>query len=141
MKTILSIIIVSVLAAACARISPEQQVINDAAEALGGKARLEQVKTLIVEGEGDAPNLGQNITTESPLPNWKVTEYRRAIEVGNDRMRVKQTRVAQFLLASSNTQKLDQGIDGEFGYNVAADGMVTRTAGTVVRDRRMEMLH
>jgi hypothetical protein len=141
MKTILSIIIVSVLAAACARTSPEQQVINDAAEALGGKARLEQVKTLIVEGEGDAPNLGQNITTESPLPNWKVTEYRRAIEVGNDRMRVKQTRVAQFLLASSSTQKLDQGIDNDLGYNVAADGMVTRTAGTVVRDRRMEMLH
>jgi hypothetical protein len=120
MKTILSIIIVSVLAAACARTSPEQQVINDAAEALGGKARLEQVKTLIVEGEGDAPNLGQNITTESPLPNWKVTEYRRAIEVGNDRMRVKQTRMAQFLLASSSTQKLDQGIDNDLGYNVAA---------------------
>src|SRR4029078_7549641 len=60
--------------------------------------------------------------------------------VGNDRMRVKQTRVAQFLLASSNTQKLDQGIDGEFGYNVA-DGKATRTAGTVVRDRRVEMFH
>ena len=141
MKKTLLTIVAATLLIACSRTSPEQQVIDDAAEALGGKARIQQIKTLTLEGEGDAPNLGQNVTTDSPLPNWKVTEYRRAIEVGNDRMRVKQVRNAQFLLASSSVQQLDQGIDGDLGYNVAADGMVTRTATTAVRDRRVEMLH
>src|SRR2546423_5244919 len=95
---------------ACARSSPEQKVINDAAEALGGPARIQEIKTLTLEGEGDAPNLGQNLTTDSDLPNWKVNEYRRVIDLPNQRMRTKQVRTAQFLLASSSVQKLDQGI-------------------------------
>src|SRR5882724_10668137 len=130
-----------VFLAACARTTPEQQVINDAAEALGGKAQIQQIKTLALEGEGDAPNLGQNLTTDSNLPNWKVTEYRRAIDLANQRVRMKQVRTAQFLLASSSVQRLEQGIDGDIGYNVAENGMATRTSESVVRDRRIEMLH
>jgi len=130
-----------VFLAACARTTPEQQIINDAAEALGGKARIQQIKTLALEGEGDAPNLGQNLTTESELPNWKVMEYRRAIDFANQRVRMKQVRTAQFLLASSSVQRLEQGIDGDIGYNVAENGMATRTSESVVRDRRIEMLH
>jgi hypothetical protein len=130
-----------VFLAACARTTPEQQIINDAAEALGGKAQIQQIKTLALEGEGDAPNLGQNLTTDSNLPNWKVTEYRRAVDLANQRVRMKQTRTAQFLLASSSVQRLEQGIDGDIGYNVAENGMATRTSESVVRDRRIEMLH
>jgi hypothetical protein len=94
-----------VFLAACARTTPELQIINDAAEALGGKAQIQQIKTLALEGEGDAPNLGQNLTTESELPNWKVMEYRRAIDFANQRVRMKQVRTAQFLLASSSVQR------------------------------------
>jgi hypothetical protein len=128
------------LLAACARTSPEMQIINDAADAIGGKGHIQQIKSLTVEGEGEAPNLGQNITTESDLPVWKVTDYRRITDL-TGRMRVKQVRTAQFLLASSPIQRLNQGIDGDLGYNVSEDGMLARTSGTAVRDRRIEMLH
>jgi hypothetical protein len=140
MKTTIGIICLSVFVGGCAKPTPALQVINDAAEALGGKARIQQLKTLTIEGEGAAPNLGQNITPDAPLPVWKVTSFQRTVDLANLRTRVRQARTAQFLLASSSEQKLDQGIDGEFGYNVAADGAVTRTSPSVVRDRRVEAL-
>ena len=34
-----------------------------------------------------------------------------------------------------------QGIDGDVGYNVAADGTATRVANSVVNDRRVELYH
>src|SRR5262249_25254936 len=88
----------------------------------------------------EAPNLGQNITPDAPLPVWKVTEFRRNIDLADLRTRVRQVRTAQFLFAGETTQKLDQGIDGDIGYNVATDGRVTRTGVSVVRDRRLEIL-
>lgn len=140
MKKTFWIICTSVLFAGCSRPDPSLQAINAAADALGGQARIQQLKTLTIEGVGEAPNLGQNITPDAPLPVWKVTEFRRNIDLANLRTRVRQVRTAQFLFAGETTQKLDQGIDGDVGYNVAADGMVTRTAVSVVKDRRLELL-
>jgi hypothetical protein len=141
MKNAVSMICAVLVIAGCARTSPEMQVIQDAAQALGGIDRIQQVKTLRIAGEGVAPNLGQNITPDSDLPVWKVTEYQRAIDLTNSRMRVKQVRTAQFLFAGETTQRLDQGVDGDLGYNVADSGMAVRTAESVVKDRRIEMLH
>src|SRR5215475_14107795 len=107
MKKTIWIICASVLFAGCSRSDPSLQAINDAAEALGGKARIQQLKTLTIEGEGEAPNLGQNITTDAPLPVWKVTSFKRTVDLANLRTRVRQARTAQFLLASSSEQKLD----------------------------------
>jgi hypothetical protein len=140
MKTTIQIICLSVLFGGCARPAPELQAINDAAEALGGKGRIQQLKTLTIEGEGESPNLGQNITPDAPLPVWKVTGFHRTVDLANLRTRVRQVRTAQFLFAGDLEQKLDQGIDGEVGYNVGANGAVTRTAASVVRDRRIEAL-
>src|SRR5690349_10780704 len=140
MKNTLRIICLAVLFGGCARPTPALQAINDAAEALGGKTRILQLKTLTIEGEGEAPNLGQNITPDAPLPVWKVTGFHRTIDMANLRTRVRQMRTAQFLFAGDLEQKLDQGIDGEVGYNVGANGGVTRTASSVVRDRRIEAL-
>lgn len=140
MKNTIGIICFSVLFGSCARTSPALQAINDAAEALGGKARIQQLKTLTMEGEGEAPNLGQNITPDAPLPVWKVTGFHRTLDLADLRTRVRQVRTAQFLFAGDLEQKLDQGIDGEIGYNISANGMVTRTAASVVRDRRIEAL-
>lgn len=117
------------------------QVIHDATEAMGGIARIQQVKTLVIEGEGEAPNLGQNLTADSALPVWKVTEFQRAVDLPNGRMRVKQVRTAQFLLASATVQQSEQGVDGDVGYNIGQNGMPSRTSEAVVRDRQIEMLH
>jgi Metallo-beta-lactamase superfamily len=135
------IVLAALLSASCARTSPEMTAVNDAAEALGGKSRIQQIKTLTIDGEGEAPNLGQNITPDGPLPVWKVTEFHRVLDLATGRTRVRQARMAQFLFAGATTQKLDQGIDGEIGYNIGEDGMPSRTAESVVRDRRIESLH
>src|ERR1700741_3088982 len=126
MKTLSRMLALVVCLCACARVSPEAAVINDAAEALGGKAHLQEVRTLTVEGEGAAPNLGQNITPDADLPVWKVTSFQRSIDIPNSRMRARQLREAQFLFAGATTQRQDAGIDGDVAYTVGADGMAVR---------------
>jgi Metallo-beta-lactamase superfamily len=124
----------------CAQTSPEHRVINNAVEALGGRQKLLAVKTLTMEGEGPAPNVGQNTMPDGELPVWKVTEFKRTIDLGNHRMRTTQLRTAQFLFANANTQRQDQGLDGDVAYNAAENGTATRASATVVRDRRIELL-
>ena len=66
---------------AARRSPPELRVINDAAEALGGRQKVLAVKTLTIEGEGPAPNVGQNTMPDGELPVWKVTEFKRTIDL------------------------------------------------------------
>ena len=113
---------------ACRRAPLERNVIEDAAKALGGKDRIEAIKSFTIEGAGTDSNLGQNITPEGELPVWKVTNYKLTVDPGGGRMRVKQTRVAQFLYALATVQRQDQGLDGDAAYNVAADGSATRAS-------------
>jgi len=65
MKNVLAVLIGAFITAGCAGTSPQMQVIHDAAEALGGQAPIERIRTLVIEGEGIAPNLGQNLTPET----------------------------------------------------------------------------
>src|SRR5437763_16539915 len=123
MKKILPVL-VSVLAigaTACDRTPPERRAIADAAEAMGGRQKVLDVKTLTIEGEGNAPNVGQNTMPDSELPNWKVTEFKRTIDLPQQRMRMQQLRTAQFLFANANTQRQNQGIDGDIAYNVSQE--------------------
>ncbi len=126
---------------ACRRAPLERTVIEDAAKALGGKERIETLKSLTIEGAGTDTNLGQNVTPEGELPVWKVTGYKLTVDPGGLRMRVQQTRVAQFLYALATVQRQDQGLDGESAYNVAADGAVTRASDAIAHDRRVALLH
>src|SRR5262245_45675895 len=126
-KTLCTILAATIFAA-CAHTSPEMQFINDAANALGGKNRIQQIKTLTIEGAAIAPNLGQNLTPTSELPVWKVTEFQRTIDLPNNRVRTKQTRTAQFLFAGETVQQLKQGVDGGVGYNILQNGMPARTS-------------
>jgi hypothetical protein len=132
---------VAVLAGACAQLPPEMQVVNDAAAALGGKDRIQAMKTLIIEGEGPAPNAGQNRMPDSELPVWKVTEFKRSIDLANGRMRTQQLRTAQFLFAGATVQRQNQALDGDVAYNLGQDGSATRAGEAAARDRRMELLH
>ena len=126
---------------ACRRAPLERNVIEDAAKALGGKDRIEAIKSFTLEGAGTDSNLGQNIMPEGELPVWKVTNYKLTVDPGGGRMRVKQTRVAQFLYALATVQRQDQGLDGDAAYNVAADGSATRASDAAARDRRVALLH
>ena len=121
--------------------TPERQAIEDVANAMGGRERILAVKTLTVEGDGDSPNVGQNTTPDSELPDWKVTEFKRVIDLEHQRMRVQQVRTAQFLFAGPNTQRQAVGLDGNTAFNIGENGKTTRASETAMRDRRIEMLH
>ena len=127
--------------AGCAAPTPEQQVIDDAAKALGGASRIKSLKALTIQGTGTALNAGQNRTPDDDLPVWKVNEYTRTIDLANVRLRAQQVREAQFLFAGDLVQRQTQGIDGDAAYTVAANGTIARAGGTAARDRRIEFLH
>src|ERR1043165_2152460 len=100
------------LAAACANTPPERKVVDAAAAALGGADRIRALKSIAVEGEGDAPNIGQNRLPDSELPNWKVTEYRRTTDLANDRTDMTQPPTPQFQFAGALVQRQHQAQDG-----------------------------
>lgn len=144
MKTSIWILAIATLISACSqnpgKKAPDLRVIEDVAQAMGGKTRMQAVKTLVMEGEASAPNLGQNLTPDAELPVWKVVPFRRAIDLSNARMRVKQVRTAQFLFAGATVQPQEFGIDGEIAYTIGQNGPA-RASQNAVRDRRIEMLH
>ena len=52
-----SALVIAVFVSACASQAPEQ-LVNDAAGALGGQDRILAIETLTIEGEGVAGSLG-----------------------------------------------------------------------------------
>jgi glyoxylase-like metal-dependent hydrolase (beta-lactamase superfamily II) len=131
----------AVMFSACARPTPEQQLVNDAATALGGAEKLLAVRTLVIEGEGTQYNLGQDISPGASGQMFAVTQYKRAIDVPGERARTELTRVPKFTFWQGLApQRQVQGIDKTVGYNVAASGSATRTAQLAADDRRAELL-
>lgn len=131
----------AVTMAACSQATPEQQIVNDAAEALGGADRILAVKTLVVEGEGTQYNLGQDVNPDASGQTFTVSTYRRAIDVAGGRARTELTRRPNFtFFQGPQAQQQVAGIDGATGYNVAASGAAARVPDAVAGDRRAELL-
>jgi hypothetical protein len=127
------------LLCACKR-DPQRKAIQAAADALGGKSRIEAVGTLTIEGEGENPNLGQNVTPEAPLTVWKVTGFRQTIDPEKRRMRVEQVRTAQFPFALATIISQKMAIDGDVAWNIDENGKAVRLTSQAARDRRLELL-
>ena len=126
----------------CARSSPEQQIVNDAAAALGGRERILAIKTLAIEGAGMNGNLGQDMTPEATSQLFTLAAYRRDLDVARGRVRVEQTRTPNFAYFQGNQpQKQVLGFDGAVGYNVSPNGTATRVSTAVANDRRAEIYH
>jgi glyoxylase-like metal-dependent hydrolase (beta-lactamase superfamily II) len=138
-----SLIVFAVVAfAACSRATPEQQVVDDAAEALGGRDRILAVRSLVLEGGGSNGNLGQDMTPDATGQTFTVSDYRRAIDVAGGRVRIEQTRTPNFTFfqgQAPQTQIL--GLDGDVAYNVGANGSATRASVALASDRRAEYYH
>jgi glyoxylase-like metal-dependent hydrolase (beta-lactamase superfamily II) len=138
----LFVVLAAAALAGCSRPSPEQQIVNDAAQALGGRDRIAAVKTLVVEGAGTQYNLGQDVRPGASGQTFTVTGYKRAVDVGGGRARTELTRQPNFTFFQGPApQKQIAGIDGAVAYNVAPNGTATRAADPVVSDRRIELLH
>src|SRR5437763_12655318 len=96
--------------------SSELAVITRAAEAVGGKDKVLAVKTLVIEGSGINPNVGQNPLPDSPLLNWNVPEFKRSLDLANGRMRVEQHRMAAFDFALATDVRQNMGLDGNIAF-------------------------
>jgi hypothetical protein len=122
--------------------TPEQQIVNDAAEALGGADRVRAAATLVLRGEGTQYNLGQDVVPGASGQTFAVTEYTRTIDAARGRARTELTRQPNFeFFQGPAPQRQLNGVDGDVAYNVAPNGTATRAAGNAANDRRLELLH
>ena len=136
------LILVTVLAAACSQTPPQTQAIQDAAAALGGAERILAARSLVIEGEGIAGNIGQNVLPDDALQNWTVTEFKRSVDLANGRWSMQQLRTPTFPFAPGPNQRQNQGLDGDVAWNVGGpQNAATRASAMVARDRRVEALH
>jgi hypothetical protein len=110
--------------------SQAQQVVNDAADALGGRDRVLAVKTLLLEGEGKEFSFGQGSSwTEmgQEASVWKVMGYRRAYDLTGSRARFEQSRTPLYAFFAGHIPgKSVQAIDGDVAFNIGGNGAATR---------------
>jgi len=144
MKRALSTVLATALLCSCGR-APELKAVKAAAEALGGQDKILAVRTLTIEGEGENPNLGQNLTPDAPLTVWKVTNFKRTIDLnqgsGKGRMRVEQVRTAQFPFALATVSRQNMVLDGNVAWNVNEDGSPSsRLTEKTAVERRVDLL-
>src|SRR5262245_38204626 len=123
MKRLSALVVLMLSAAACSSGPPEQQIVHDAARALGGRDRIIAVRTLVIEGEGTNGNLGQDMTPEATGQRFNVTEYKRAIDLTVGQSRTEQTRTPNFAyFQGPQPQKQVFGVAGDIAYNIGASG-------------------
>jgi glyoxylase-like metal-dependent hydrolase (beta-lactamase superfamily II) len=128
--------------------SPAMRVIDDAAAALGGKQRILAIKTIKIEGYGQAAyqNGGGNISSSPDAPQkWiNIPEYEKVVDLEHRRMRVRQRQHNHFVFASVDgylgRNVTVAALDGDIAYNVGADGRKVRAAAAAASARRLDML-
>ena len=89
--------------------TPEQQVVNDAATALGGRERVLAVKTLLLEGAGNFVGItslryDDDIGFKSAIE--QLRDVRRAYDLANGRARFELTRMVDIVSANQHQSPL-----------------------------------
>lgn len=126
----------------CRSQPPEQQFIADAMAAVGGRTRIEAVKTIVIEGDGVNYNLGQDMKPDAATQVFTISAYTRKIDVEHGRQRIEQTRTPGFAyFRGQQPQTQIQAIDGDVAFNVNPGGAATRLPAQGERDRRIEWFH
>ena len=117
-----------------------------AAAALGGRERILAIRSLVVEGYGQAAqqNGGGNVSSSPDAPQkWQnVNDHVRLIDLVNGSMRVTQRQYPDFVFAALRNMRgavSRQALDGDVAFNIDAQGRATRASAAVARVRRMEM--
>ena len=141
MKRCLSLaILTAVTLLGCARTG--QDVIEDAAEAMGGAKVIAAAATLVMEGSGSTYRLGQNPSTDTDLPVYEVHSYRKEVDLDNRRWRTEQIRTGHFLTSRPVVrQPRVEATDGDVAFNVQASGAAQRLAAQAGKDRLADLYH
>lgn len=116
------------------------RLVREAAAALGGRGALNNVRTLVVEGDGESYWLGENKSPSSDLPAFAAT-FTRTYDWTNGRLRFEEIRTPTFLTGNPNPRQIVEALDGEVAFDVAPDGKAIRALTRVARDRRAALLH
>jgi glyoxylase-like metal-dependent hydrolase (beta-lactamase superfamily II) len=126
----------------CTPKTPEQQFIDDAMRAVGGRDKVIAAKSIVIEGTGVNYNLGQDMKPEAATQQFAITGYRRQINTEQGKQRIEQVRTPKFAyFQGPQPQTQIQVLDGDIAFNVGANGAATRLAAIAERDRRTELYH
>jgi hypothetical protein len=125
--------------------TPEQQVVNDAATALGGRDRILAVKTMLLEGAGNFVGItslryDDDIGFKSAIE--QLRDVKRAYDLANTRARFELTRMVEyvFYIGDAPTRTI-QGLDGTVAFNInPATQNATPAPGNQAIGRRLEYL-
>ncbi len=145
-KMVCLLVVLTVMCGQSLGQSNAMDVVERAAEALGGRDRILSVGTLKIEGYGQqaGQNGGGNPSASPDAPQvWNnIQAYEKTIDVNNERMRVRWRRQA-----FQQTATLSRGLgnivltnvlDGNIAYSVSEDGETQRSNGA--DSLRIEML-
>ncbi len=136
------IVSVVMLLAACSSSTPEQTLVREAADALGGAQRITAVNTLVLAGEGTHYNLGQDLRPDARGQTFTVSAWRRAIDLAKGAWRTELTRTPDFTyFQGQGAQQQVQGFGGGVAYNVTPAGAASRAPDAVAAERRAEFYH
>lgn len=141
MKRLLSLALVAWCAAACTQPTAEMRVVDDAANALGGRRTIEALKALAIEGSGTRADLGQGVTPDGPVPRFDITDLRLTIDLEQPRVRLTQTQTANFPYSLPNVETQDLSVDGDVAFQIDSDGTPVRSSAAAARDRRLNQFH
>ena len=136
------LVVSSVLFVGCGgAATPELQLVEDSAEAIGSLRALRETTTLVIDGQGRTYRLGQNTSPRSDLPYYEVENYRLQIDFANERWRLRQDRTSTFLTGSPlYGVRQTYGLDGDVAYDAQGEGTV-RASEQIAADRWAEMYH
>src|SRR5262245_58190954 len=85
-----------VISSGCAPKPPEQQFIDDAMRAVGGRDKVIAAKSIVIEGTGVNYNLGQDMKPEAATQQFTITGYKREINTEQGKQRIEQVRTPKF---------------------------------------------
>ena len=121
--------------------TPELQLVEDAAEAMGSLRAVSETTAVVIEGQGRTYRLGQNMRPQADLPYYEVANYQRQIDYANQRWQVRQDRTTTFLTGRPlyGVRQI-YGLDGDVAYDEQGDQTV-RASDRVAAERWAEMYH
>ena len=137
-----TIAVLILTACAEAPIPAEQQFVDDAVAALGGKENIEAARTLMVACQGSMQNVGQDMTPESTDLKFDISNYGLSVDFDSGSSRTEQTRTPQFIYFRGQAPARQVfGLDGEIAYTVGPDGTARRAPDSTALEQRSTYYH
>lgn len=149
MKRVLGLMLIATVAVGYAQTSPERQLINNTAAALGGADRIQSIGVISMEGAGMGNGLGQARTPKGddlenpsePTAIWAVTGFKRTIDVTNGRARQQWRNRTPAFASPQPDGSQNVGLDGDIAFSIAPNGEATRQGGASARRFELILSH